>query len=81
MPRRRTRADWRVTHEIHERIIGILSRPGELDDKANEIHDAYLRAGWKPPGPTGLNVSRCRIHTATALQNGRCPTCGWSPLT
>ena len=80
MPRRSTRADWRVSHEIHEAVIGILSRPGDLDAKANEIHDAYLRAGWKAPGPTGLAVSRCRDHPGTALENNRCPICQWSPL-
>lgn len=84
MSRARTRADWRVSHEIHEAVIGILSRPGELDAKANEIHDAYLRAGWKAPGPTGLAVSRCQNpagpHPGTALVGGRCPICQWSPL-
>lgn len=80
MPRPHTRADWRVSHEIHEAVVGILSRPGDRDEKANEIHEAYLKAGWKPPGPAGLAVSRCKNHPSVSLANNRCPICQWNPM-
>lgn len=79
MPRRRTRNDWRASHDIHRAVMGRVSRGGSVDDIANDIHDIYLRYGWKPTVPAGLNVSRCRVHTSVSLQNSRCPICGWNP--
>ena len=70
-----------ATREVHRAIVGIVSRGGNLDTIAYEIQTAYTRRGWKAPGPAGLLVSRCRTHQCTALENARCPTCGWSPLT
>lgn len=78
MPRRRTRNDWRATHELHRRVIGVVSRGGNPDTIANEIHDLYLRHGAFP-APTAPGTPRCRTHFMTALENGRCPTCQWSP--
>lgn len=80
MPRRRTRNDWKATHELHRRTVGVASRGGDPDTIANEIHDIYLRHGAFP-APVPAATPRCQIHYMTALENGRCPipTCGWSP--
>lgn len=84
-PVRRIDTDATTTYDIHRAVVGIVSRGGDLDLIAYEIHLAYTRRGWKGPGPTGLLVSRCQnpagAHRSTALVNGHCPTCGWSPLT
>jgi len=80
MPRRRTRNDWKASHELHRRVVGIASRGGAPDAVANEIHDIYLRHGaFAAPAPA--SIPRCQIHYMTALENGVCPipTCGWSP--
>ena len=80
MPRRRTRNDWRVAHELHRRIVGVVSRGGDPHAIANETHDIYLRHGqFAAPAPA--SIPRCQTHYMTALQNGRCPqpACGWSP--
>lgn len=79
MPRRRTRNDWRANHEVHRAVVGRVSRGGDVDDIAKDIHEIYLRYGWTAPVPTGLGVTKCRIHKSTDLKNGRCPICGWSP--
>lgn len=79
MPRRKPRNDWRASHEIHRAVVGRVSRGGDVDDIAKDIHEIYVRYGWKAPVPAGLDVSKCRFHTSTALQNRRCPICGWNP--
>lgn len=73
------RNDVRITSEIHRAVVDVIRAGGNVDTIAADIHTTYRRAGWKPYSPAGLNVSRCRIHTGTALQNGRCPICGWNP--
>lgn len=77
-------SSWKARHDLHRAFIGILSRPGDLDDQATELVEAVVRHNWQPPGPVGLAVSRCQNpagpHPGTALENRRCPTCGWSPF-
>jgi len=74
MPRRRTRNDWRVSNELHRRVVGVVSRGGVPDTITNEIHDIYLRYGHIP-GPAAAEILRCPDHPSTALENGRCPIC------
>lgn len=79
MASRRRPVTWRADWEIHRVIVAIIRRGGDVDTMARDIVTAIKGRGWKEPGPTGLGVSRCKYHRMTALQNGRCPTCGWNP--
>jgi hypothetical protein len=72
MTRRRARNDWRVVHELHRRVLGVVSRGGSSDTIANEIHGLYLRHG-SLPSPAGVEIPRCPDHPGTAMESGRCP--------
>jgi hypothetical protein len=66
--------------EARAAVIGILSRPGEIDAMADEILAVVERiehgGDTEPP-------ARCQNpagpHPGTALENRRCPICGWRP--
>lgn len=61
-------------------VIGILSRPGEIDDKADEICAVFDRSAKRAAAGT---VPKCHNpagpHPMTALVGTRCPICQWSP--
>jgi hypothetical protein len=66
--------------EARAAVVGILSRPGEIDAMADEIFEVFDRldraVDAEPP-------ARCQNpagpHPGTALENRRCPICGWQP--
>lgn len=66
--------------EARQAVVGILSRPGGIDAMADEICAVFDRldrgADAEPP-------ARCQNpdgpHPGTALENRRCPICGWRP--
>lgn len=73
--------------EARAAVIGILSRPGEIDAMADEICDVFARVDQ---GAAAEPVARCQNpvdpHRGTALvgrrpdgAGGHCPICGWSP--
>jgi hypothetical protein len=66
--------------EARQAVIGILSRPGGIEQQADEICAVFARAGKRPAGET---TARCQApddpHTGTELVGGRCPICLWSP--
>jgi hypothetical protein len=73
------------TERAHLRaaVIGILSRPGGIEQQADEICAAAARVGKQ--AAAAEPVQRCQNpddpHSGTALVGGRCPICLWSPHT
>lgn len=73
-----------ITHAelaaLRAAVIGILSRPGGIEQQADEICAAAARVGKTATAET---VQRCQApddpHTGTALVGGRCPICLWRP--
>jgi hypothetical protein len=76
MPRARAKPPT----ELRPGVIGILSRPGGIEEQADEICALVARLG-KQAGAEP--VQRCQSpddpHLGTALVGGRCPICQWSP--
>jgi hypothetical protein len=75
------RTSPRAAADMRQAVIGILSRPGGIEQQADEICAAVARLSKKPAaGPT---PQRCQApddpHTGTELVGGRCPICQWSP--
>lgn len=74
MTARAERADLRAA------VIGILSRPGGIEQQADEICAAATRHAKTAAAEA---TPRCQApddpHTSTALVGGRCPICGWRP--
>ncbi len=66
--------------DLRAAVIGILSRPGGIEQQADEICAAAARVGKTAATET---VQRCQApddpHSGTALVGGRCPICLWSP--
>ena len=75
MSARTERADLRAA------VIGILSRPGGIEEQADEICAAVARVGKQAAAETA--PKRCQRpedpHSGTALVGGQCPICFWRP--
>lgn len=74
--REQHRAAAATRHDLDRAIEAILRRGGDPAVQKLEIWAAYtgryeLRERQAPG-------QRCGVHTGTALQNGRCPICGWT---
>jgi len=69
----------RTTAEARRAVIGILSRPGGIEQQADEICAVFARASKKAAGEA---TPRCQNpddpHSGTALVGGRCPICLWT---
>lgn len=67
----------RTAAEARQAVIGILSRPGEIDTMADEICAVFARVSKHAAEP-----ARCQApddpHTGTALVGGQCPICLWT---
>lgn len=65
--------------ETRDAVIGILSRPGEIDAMADEICEVFARASSTVAAEV---ATKCQApddpHSGTALVGGRCPICLWS---
>jgi hypothetical protein len=65
--------------DLRQAVIGILSRPGGIEQQADEICAAAARVGKQQVAEATL---RCQApddpHSGTALVGGRCPICQWS---
>lgn len=65
--------------DLRAAVIGILLRPGGIEQQADEICAAAARVGKVASAEA---TPRCQApddpHTGTALVGGRCPICGWS---
>lgn len=79
MPHRPTRTKH-TRAEARQAVIGILSRPGEIDAMADEICDVFAHVDKTTAAEPPV---RCQNpdgpHPGTALENRRCPICGWRP--
>lgn len=69
-----------ATADLRAAVIGILSRPGGIEQQADEICAAVVRVGKTAAAEA---APKCQApddpHTGTALVGGRCPICGWRP--
>jgi hypothetical protein len=67
------------TTDLRQAVIGILSRPGGIEQQADEICAAAARVGKQAVAEA---TPRCQApndpHSGTALVGGRCPICLWS---
>jgi len=66
--------------DLRQAVIGILSRPGGIEQQADEICAAVARAGKQQAAEA---KPKCQApedpHLGTELVGGRCPICHWSP--
>lgn len=66
--------------DLRAAVIGILSRPGGIEQQADEICAAVARAGKQAAAEA---TPKCQApddpHSGTALVGGRCPICLWGP--
>jgi hypothetical protein len=68
------------TADLRRAVIGILSRPGEIDAKADEICAVFARTAKGQPAETPRRCQRpIDPHSGTALVGGQCPICFWRP--
>jgi hypothetical protein len=66
--------------DLRAAVIGILSRPGGIEQQADEICAAVARVGKQAAAEA---TPKCQApddpHSGTALVGGRCPICYWRP--
>jgi hypothetical protein len=66
--------------DLRQAVIGILSRPGGIEQQADEICAAAARVGKQAAVEAPQRCQRPEDpHSGTALVGGRCPICFWSP--
>lgn len=65
--------------EARAAVIGILSRPGGIEQQADEICAVFARVKTAPAAAKPKCQAPDDPHSGTELVGGRCPICRWSP--